>query len=606
MHFFHPIQQSASHIYHSALPLSPISSQFRHKTIDQKTRITQFYERPGAWGIVVRTITTSSKRFTCTTTFGRRVAAARDDGSVGIYDSITGVLRLSLGPVDHVRAIGGSPDGSVLFCAHQVPSITAWDMQTGGLMHTFVLELNAEHIAVSLGGRYLACGLSDGSVKVWEVAGRAEGAAIQTCSPAVNFCWLKPEERLATSAGTLVHIWDVISGTMLSTFTIRYPIRHIIYSPKLNQLAVMASQASKTTISMIDPQTGTSAIFHRVPEKLTCFAFSQTTEQLMCGMETHGLRLINVSTRRWRHVEHPDTMTSVSSLPNGTIAATFAGSGVQLLSVEGEYDAYQPPTYLPLTVHSFDEGRIIAILPTKRDRIVLLELACMSNLLAIPAQNTPTTSTDRTHVLCASLENRMAVCCSDEWDRRCLQLWQFDRGLPLWTVELSRFPSIGGISPRGTRIVTFHDLDNQTFVCVWDARDGQLEAQLRTGPIHPLDITFDSEERFYLHDDTHRVPYVVSLSRNPTLNLLFYPSEPVTLSHSITSSERLPLVGGSRGRFFGVDETCQWVISDSKRICWIPTGYIGPVQPSYCWIGNSLIMVGQDGALRKLTFREPN
>lgn len=64
-----------------------------------------------------------------------RIAAARDDGTVGIYDSITGVLRLSLSPPQSIQMITGSPDGSILFCTHrESPSITLWDMQTGGLV----------------------------------------------------------------------------------------------------------------------------------------------------------------------------------------------------------------------------------------------------------------------------------------------------------------------------------------------------------------------------------------------------------------------------------------------------------------------------------------
>ena len=61
-----------------------------------------------------------------------------------------------------------------------------------------------------------------------------------------------------------------------------------------------------------------------------------------------------------------------------------------------------------------------------------------------------------------------------------------------------------------------------------------------------------------------------------------------------------------RGRgSLDLDETQEWVVSGSKKICWIPPGYIGSVQPSYHWIGHSLVMAGQDGVLRKLTFRSP-
>jgi WD40 repeat protein len=140
------------------------------------------------------------------TTFGHRIAAACDDGTVGIYDSVTGVLRLSLSPPDPVQAIRGSPDGSILFCTHQGPSITLWDIQTGGMIHTFVLERKVEDIAVSSKGRYLACGLSDGFVKIWEIANKMEGAAIGSGSPATHLCWVEPEERLVVAGGIGAHM----------------------------------------------------------------------------------------------------------------------------------------------------------------------------------------------------------------------------------------------------------------------------------------------------------------------------------------------------------------------------------------------------------------
>src|SRR5258708_24971529 len=88
MHFFNVIQQSAPHVYHSSLPLSPKSCTFYSMSI-WRTRITAFYGRSNAWGIVLRTITAGSKRVTSMTTFGHRIAAACDDGAVDIYDSVT-------------------------------------------------------------------------------------------------------------------------------------------------------------------------------------------------------------------------------------------------------------------------------------------------------------------------------------------------------------------------------------------------------------------------------------------------------------------------------------------------------------------------------------
>jgi WD40 repeat protein len=550
----------------------------------------------------VRTITAgSSKLFTFVTTFGDKIAAARDDNTVGIYDSVTGVLRLSLKPASLIQAMSGSPGGSILFCAHKTPSITVWDMQTGGLIYTFVLERNAENIAVSLKGRYLACGFSDESVEVWEVTNKMEGAAVWTSSPVTHFCWLEPEEQLAVSAGPVVRIHDIVAGTTLWSFK-KSPVRHMAYSQKFKQLAIIVNLSFDSAITFVDTQTGKVALSHWIHQNFSCSAFSQTTEELVCGAETRGLRVFNIPTRRWRHIDYQDPVTSVSPLSNGTAATYYAGSGVQLLSLDGGHtEPRQPALISALHLRSLDQGKVIAVLQTGRDSVVLLEAATMRRLFEIPALRSLATPTDRVPIFCASLGRYKAVYSFREREKEYMQLWEFHhhRDLPKWTVEIGGLPSFGEISPSGSRLVTFYDVDNQTCVCVWGVEGGQLEAQLRADPIHPLDITFNSENRFYSHHDTYRVPYDISHpdQRFPTAPSL----ERTTLRHLIVRHEPLPVIGGPRWGY-DVDDTYEWVVSDSKRVCWIQPGYIGSVQPSYCWAKTSLVMAGQDGTLRKLTF----
>ena len=172
---------------------------------------------------------------------------------------------------------------------------------------------------------------------------------------------------------------------------------------------------------------------------------------------------------------------------------------------------------------------------------------------------------------------------------------------------------IGGISPSGTRIITFYDMGVQTCVCVWSARNGRLEAKLQVDHMHPLDITFDSETQFYSHHNTHRLPFNLSRSKSedssPSIREILHnpnPASSSTPSHSITCHKRLPLIGESQRRHYDVDEGREWVVSDSKRICWIPPWYISSVRDSYCWAGCALIMAGHDGTLRKIAFREPS
>ena len=518
-------------------------------------------------------------------TFGHRIAVTDNDGMVGIYDSVTGVLRLSLNFKDSAQAMRGSPDGSVLFCAHKTSSITAWDMQTGGLIHSFDLERNAEEIAVSSKGRYLAYGSSGGFVEVLEVANTMKGAVIWACSLITHFCWLEPEERIAVSTDVSVHIWDIVTGTVLESFTIRHPADRMVYSQKFNQLAIMGGSPPGAVITIINLRNGTRFPSHMIPQKFSCFAFSQTSEELVYGMETHGLQLFNVSTQNLKKFEYPNTMTSVSCLQNGTVVANFMGSGIQLLSLDGGDAPSQQATISALAVHVFDDNRIIAVFPTSRDHIILLKLAPMSQLLKIPIRNTYQTPTDPTTILCASYGNRMAVYCFKVWDTGFLQLWRFYEEFPRWTVEVNEVAEIGRLSPGAAQLVTIHTVGRLSRVCVWNTHLGELEAHLDDIP-PPLSIEFIHDTEFCLQYNTHYVSY-----RHPDWKMSGW-GEGVPPSRN-----RL-----QRRRDLDVDDTHEWVVNGLKRICWIPPGYIGSIQPSYHWVEHSLVMIGQDGTLRAVTF----
>ena len=567
---------------------------FRSMAIREKTQITGFHGRPHAWGAVIRTITSGSGRFTCMTTFHHWIAAASDDGTVGVYDSATGALRSSLSPVEPVQAMSGSPDGSLLFCTHNPSSMTQWDVQTGGLIHTHSLKWEVKDIVASPGGNYLACSLSDDSVKIWGVAGGEEGVTIGRGSPVTHPCWLE-QEQLAVAEGALVHIWDV-HGRVKRTLPMEGAVCGVVYSRKLDKLAIVIPSGVESTVAIIDRQPGTPPTSYKIQRRLSCFAFSQTTEELVCGRETDGLEVLNLSTGHWRHFDHPATVSSVFTLPNGGVVANVVGSGIQSLDLGEGYTPPQQVTVPALTAHSLDEGRIIAVLLTTQDHVVLLEFTTMSQLLTIPIRNTHAIPTNSAPVLCASRENRLAFYCFEEGGKGHLQLWRFGSNLPGWTVEINELPSIGGISPSGARLVAFHDAHHSAHIYVLDTQNGHFQANLlvdQSSPTTPLEIKFESEDQFHSQHNTYRIPYVISSS------------ESGTPSHSITRHEQQPFVGESQ-RYYEVDDFREWVVGPSKRICFIPPGYIGLSERGHCWIGYTLVMAGQDGVLRKFTFRKPS
>ena len=110
----------------------------------------------------------------------------------------------------------------------------------------------------------------------------------------------------------------------------------------------------------------------------------------------------------------------------------------------------------------------------------------------------------------------------------------------------------------------------------------------------PLDITFDSEVRLHLHHNNRREPYDIDTASRT--------SDPPIYYIACCAEQRLD--GQVSEKRYRLDKRREWVFCGEQRICWVPPGYVGSSRTDYCWVGSSLVLVGLDGMLRKLTFRD--
>jgi len=215
-YFFHPIHQCAQHVYHTAMPLSPTSTQLHESCIqsvidNQLSQVTAFSGAPNTWGSLLRAIDTRPRQVTCITTSIQNIIVACED-IVNIYDAVTFALRQSLHTPEMVIKIQDLPDGSILFFAHSF-SVTMWDMQTGGLIHTFTVQSKINDIAVS--ATHIACGSSDGSITFWNSETKEETKGFGNGQPVIGIYWLPPL-KLAVVTQNSIHIQDFTLGTLES------------------------------------------------------------------------------------------------------------------------------------------------------------------------------------------------------------------------------------------------------------------------------------------------------------------------------------------------------------------------------------------------------
>jgi WD40 repeat protein len=94
-----------------------------------------------------------------------------------------------------------------------------WDIQTGGLIHTFTADFEISDIAVSSTAKYLASCSSGGAFKFWEVESR-RGSSRILGEPVVGICWLDPEDQVAFAFDQTILVVEMSTGRTLHTFPI--------------------------------------------------------------------------------------------------------------------------------------------------------------------------------------------------------------------------------------------------------------------------------------------------------------------------------------------------------------------------------------------------
>ena len=178
-----------------------------------------------------------------------------------------------------------------------------------------------------------------------------------------------------------------------------------------------------------------------------------------------------------------------------------------------------------------------------------------------------------------------------------MEAWQSGTPLPEWADT-----SLSQLSPNGTRVVKVYNAHPQE-LRVKDTNSRTTLAKLPleeagVGMGKVYDLIVDSETRFHLKIDGPgwhvQIPYNITTSPSGRY------------SHTITKGEPVHLSEPQPTPPYTLDVNCEWVMdAESRKICWISPGDIRRGNGGHFWAGPSLIMVGDDGVVRKLTLKEP-
>ena len=199
--FFEPISVSATHIYHSALELCPLSSIVRKLYYDRCHRITRFPRvaigTQDSWDSTISFSGKDNYEF-CTWSPCGRFVAALTRKIVEIRNQLTfellTVLQSTRGDPLHQPMCppAFSPDGRSLACDIS-NVIVIWDIQTGGVAREIEGCKGMVSLEWSLDGRTIATtlgyGFSTSSVRTYDVASGTQLFAEEFESGVVRHLW---------------------------------------------------------------------------------------------------------------------------------------------------------------------------------------------------------------------------------------------------------------------------------------------------------------------------------------------------------------------------------------------------------------------------------
>ena len=213
MGYFDIICDSPSHIYYSALPLSPSSSWVKKCSSVELTQSVKVIKGCEAgWGACSRTVLLGNfpSSLSCSYRSGV-IALGLDSGGIMVLDATTGnqVAVLS-GHTGLVKSVAFSPDGILLVSGGNDRTARLWDMQTGEVIKTFCHDTQVLSVSVSVDCTIVASGTEGGVVHLWDIK-RAESKCVimhQNAVEHINFAPTDPLHFISIS-GDQVQQWDL-------------------------------------------------------------------------------------------------------------------------------------------------------------------------------------------------------------------------------------------------------------------------------------------------------------------------------------------------------------------------------------------------------------
>jgi WD40 repeat protein len=309
---------------------------------------------------------------------GARLASAGEDGTVKLW----GVGRW-LGPLVHhrVRPVGAlSPDGTRRAWVREVGTVVVEDATTGQtIRHYKVSKFGIPCLAFSPDGTRLATACGAGTVKLWNLASGKDLPSFTVQCGLVQSLAVSPEgRRLAAAVSRTVRLWDLSGGQGLPRLTQPEPVHAMAFNADGTRLAFACAPAAVP--SRVLP--GQVTIWDLAGGKDLCTLLGQTKQVESLAFSRDGTRLAAGSSDRtlkiW-HVASGQELCTLKGHSGPVQKVAFSRDGLCLTSASW-YGSFLIPSS-PVEVLTWDARPLTPEVRTEREALGLVRFLAGQLLL---------------------------------------------------------------------------------------------------------------------------------------------------------------------------------------------------------------------------------